>query len=348
MPSVSANAAAAAEYFRRDARIMLEDEFQQNALELDRDLGELFMRDVANHDIDHIPITGAIGRMKKVEAGAQPHVHSFVTRRQTVENEEYEGVMFLERKELEDLETGATGALSRAMNKVNGLAQAARNVPWFKIVELLTDTGDMAGKTCFDGEVLFSSSHIGGVDNTIDDAAHVNNDHAALFDELIKVVTRFGGFKDPDGKDLITHQAPRALTVIVPLSLWIPYREVFTQAWTVGRANSKADLSSSNAMVGAGVVNVAQRDFDIRVMALPELDRLIATSELAATKAYWINRSNAARKPMVLLEKRAPDFDFLGRGSEHWINTRTAKGVASTRFGVAPYLYDTVIEVDKA
>lgn len=238
------------------------------------------------------------------------HVKALPIRSFTIENQEYEATLGVDRNELKFDKTGQLNV------RFAELAQRAAQ-HWEKITTDLIEADGL----CWDGQNFFDTDHSMGGDSTStfkneltsSEVGALNTTSATVptADEMkaiiIGMVSYQYTFKDSQGEPY--NSGARQFTLMTNPTMW-------GAALAAIRAD-RLDASGGNDNV------LKTQDFSVKVVVNPRL---------TSTDVVYMFRTDGAMKPFILQDAVAPTMDFLGEGSDRtFMLNQYLFGVRATR-----------------
>ena len=244
------------------------------------------------------------------EWGTGRALHGLGTEEYNVANHEYELSIEVDRKELEDDQTG------QIQTRIREMAAVAAGHPAY-LLALLINSGATEGFKSYDDKLFFAADHEEG-----DSGAQSNSITAPCTDTAAITVAEFKralalalqammGFVNDRGQSM--RLAPSGIKIIPPAALY------FTALEAVGATMISA---TDNVLKGGG-----------EVIPLPDI---------TGTTAFYVLKTDAPIRPFIFQDRMTVEFTSIAAGSEeefkrgkHLYGTRARYTVAYARWQYA-------------
>lgn len=225
-----------------------------------------------------------------------------------IPNKDYEATLQVDRNSVEDDQLGAI------KTRVNDLAVRAKQHPRKLVLEAI-----VAGDTelCYDGQAYFSASHSSGKSGTQSNiVTGTGVTYAQLEADFDSAEIAMASYKDDQGEPFSDGE----MQLVVVCSK------------TVGQKLRKLNTSES---IDGGATNTMKG----------RISKIISSSRLSGNDWYVFN-VGATMKPLIMQERKAPEFNALEKGSERgFMSKRYLYGI-DYRVGLGYGLWQLAVKVN--
>lgn len=270
--------------------------------------GALFRTVPSDGPDEKYPHLGATPQLQDYDEGNVP-VSTFSGETQTIENKTAGMSVAIGLEFFEDIDR-MPGAKQLYLERIAGLAVRAANYKVKLVADALLRTGRFANAVCWDGEALFSASHVNAANivNTGTSTAYTTAQLKAEHNLLLDLAT---AQKDPAGEDYLREEAPNNWLMLVDPQTLVDYAQ-FYRAVQIPSLDGVAAavmnaLAQSNKGAFSGIDGMGNN------VMLVGWSRLRDQSQ---TIAIDLSGDIPGPPPLIDQERIAPRLSNLGFGSD--------------------------------